>query len=101
MTAPKLTGGRCQCAACGEYFNSDTPFGRHRVGSYAKPGEWQGNRRCLTPAEMTAKGWQPNAAGFWITQPRETFTARAEDAPTPPPATWMAAPVPSPVLCAR
>jgi hypothetical protein len=59
MTAPKLTGNRCQCAACGEYFNRERVFDRHRIGE-------PGNRRCLTAAEMTARGWNRNAAGFWI-----------------------------------
>lgn len=66
MTGPKLSGSRCQCAACGEYFSRDRAFDRHRVGEYAKPGEWAHGRHCLTPAEMAARGWQRNAAGFWV-----------------------------------
>lgn len=66
MTGPALTGKRCQCGGCGEVFSRLRAFDRHRVESYAKPGEWQGARRCLTPAEMTARGWQRNAAGCWI-----------------------------------
>lgn len=62
---PRLTGNRCQCTACGEYFNGVQPFDKHRAGHYAKPGEWQGNRRCLTVAEMEAHGFIRNAAGFW------------------------------------
>lgn len=61
----KLTGNRCQCPTCGEYFNGVQPFDKHRVGRYAKPGKWHGTRRCLTTAEMEAAGFQRNYAGFW------------------------------------
>lgn len=67
MTGPALTAGRCQCANCGEYFGSARAFDRHRVGDYAKPGEWRGNRRCLTVPEMMAAGWCRNARGFLLT----------------------------------
>ena len=66
MNGPALTWCRCLCTACGEYFGSVVVFDRHRVGSYAKPGEWKGNRRCITPSEMTARGWIRNGRGFWI-----------------------------------
>jgi len=62
---PKLTGNRCRCPTCGEYFNGVQPFDKHRAGHYAKPDEWQGNRRCLTVVEMEARGFIRNAAGFW------------------------------------
>jgi hypothetical protein len=39
---------------------------KHRTGSYEPP-----RRRCLTPAEMKAKGMLLNEAGFWITKLRE------------------------------
>ena len=55
-SAMKLTGDRCQCTACGEYFNSTYAFDRHRV-RYV----------CRTAEELRAKGWSVNAAGFWIT----------------------------------
>lgn len=58
MSAPKLTGNRCQCTACGQYFNGAQPFDRHRVGDC-------GNRRCLSVAEMEAAGFIRNAVGFW------------------------------------
>ena len=54
-----LTGRRCQCCGCGEYFNGERGFDRHRVGVYGV------NRHCLSAAEMTARGWHRNAAGFW------------------------------------
>jgi hypothetical protein len=80
MTAPKLTGNRCQCAACGEYFNRERVFDRHRIGE-------PGNRRCLTAAEMTARGWNRNAAGFWITDSpeRAAFTQFRRDRTQPLP----------------
>lgn len=58
--ARKLNGARCRCPACGEHFNSVSTFDRHRVGAYTA-------RRCLTVAEMTARGWNLNAGGFWMT----------------------------------
>lgn len=57
----KLVGNRCQCAACGAYFNRVSTFDRHRVGEFGV------SRRCLSEQEMQAKGWKPNAKGFWIT----------------------------------
>lgn len=55
----RLTGNRCQCPACGRYFNGVQPFDRHRVGSYGV------NRRCRSVDEMEAAGFIRNAAGFW------------------------------------
>lgn len=65
MSAPKLTGNRCQCAACGQYFSRERVFNRHRVGPYGKKGQPCG-RRCLTLAEMAARGWHVNAEGLWV-----------------------------------
>lgn len=59
MTAPKLTGNRCQCAACGESFNGVQPFDHHRAGTYGH------NRHCMTVEEMEAAGFIRNTAGFW------------------------------------
>jgi len=56
----KLSGRRCQCAACKEYFNSSAGFDKHRAGT----GD---DRRCLTPQEMLTLGMSKNEAGFWIT----------------------------------
>ncbi|WP_148667894.1 hypothetical protein [Mizugakiibacter sediminis] len=56
-----LTGNRCQCPACGEYFSRVRAFDRHRVGTVGI------GRRCLAEAEMIARGWQRNAAGYWVT----------------------------------
>jgi hypothetical protein len=63
MDTPKLTGNRCQCPTCGEYFTSARAFDRHRTGSYAKPGQPY-TRRCMTVAEMDAAGFERNARGF-------------------------------------
>lgn len=73
MIAYRLTGSRCRCQACGELFNSVTAFTRHRVGSWADRGAL---RRCLSPTEMTLKGWARNAAGFWITETRAIRATR-------------------------
>lgn len=76
---PKLTGRRCQCCGCGEYFNGERGFDRHRVGVHGV------NRRCLSNAEMTARGWYLNAAGFWaITRLDSAGRARIRPAPTCP-----------------
>jgi len=58
-TSPKLTGMRCRCSGCGEYFNSVSVFDQHRTGDATM-------RRCLTVDDMMAKRWSVNAAGFWI-----------------------------------
>lgn len=57
----KLTGQRNQCPSCLEYFNSNTGFDGHRTGSHEKQ-----QRRCLSVAEIEAKGMKHNADGFWI-----------------------------------
>lgn len=64
MTGPTLKGCRAQCVTCSEYFGSDRAFDRHRVGDFAKLGEWRHDRRCLTAAEMDATGWVRNGQGF-------------------------------------
>jgi len=58
MTAPKLTGNRCQCPTCGDYFTSTRAFDRHRIGQFGN------DRRCLTADEMDAAGFERNARGF-------------------------------------
>jgi hypothetical protein len=59
----RLTGSRCRCQSCGELFNSVSVFDRHRVGPWTDRGA---ARRCLTVAEMEARGWLRRVAGFWI-----------------------------------
>jgi NAD-dependent SIR2 family protein deacetylase len=57
-----LKGNRNQCQTCKEYFNSNTPFDKHRTGEHGV------NRRCRTPDEMLALGMSLNADGFWVTE---------------------------------
>lgn len=64
MSRSKLTGGRCECAACLLRFTSVREFDRHRTGAHAKPGEYAGNRRCLSLAELLARGWQMDGRGY-------------------------------------
>ncbi len=64
----KLTGNRCQCPTCSDYFNGTQPFAKHRVGQYPKSGEHHEARRCLTVQEMKEAGFIRNAAGFWCTR---------------------------------
>lgn len=71
---PQLTGGRCQCPACGEYFSSVREFDRHRVGNFAESGQLMHTRRCLTVAELSARGWRRDARGFRMQgRPRRTL----------------------------
>jgi hypothetical protein len=67
---PRLTGLRCCCGACRQTFNSVTAFDTHRTGDYGNRGA---NRRCLTEAEMVAKGMSRNRLGYWISKARETL----------------------------
>jgi len=60
-----LTGNRCQCPACGEYFNSVAAFDKHRTGPAS-------DRSCLDPESL---GMSRNAAGFWITAAMATKPA--------------------------
>ena len=57
-----LTGNRNQCQSCKQYFNSNTPFDKHRTGEYGV------NRRCRTPEEMLSLGMSLNADEFWVTE---------------------------------
>ena len=79
MTVRKLTGRRCQCCTCGQYFNGERSFDRHRIGVHGV------NRRCLTDSEMLALGWFQNAAGFWaVTHLDSAGLARIRAVQTPP-----------------
>ena len=70
MTAPRLTGSRCLCRRCGEYFNSAYTFDRYRI--WDSPTA----RRCLTVDEMVGTGMSVNSAGFWITEPHRKHRAQ-------------------------
>ena len=60
---PKLPfyTNRCMCPTCGEYFNSETAFDKHRRGKYP-------NRVCMNERQMRLKGMAKNKAGYWITE---------------------------------
>ncbi len=59
----KLTGNRCQCAACGEYFNSVSAFDKHRRGKE--------RRFCWSVQQMQSAGMGKNRAGYWVGSFRE------------------------------
>lgn len=90
MTGPKLNGNRCQCPACGLLFSSPREFDRHRIGSYALPGQPAHKRRCLTHEEMDARGWQISERGFRMQARRERAPAAIEAPRVPLPATHVA-----------
>lgn len=89
MTTRTLTGNRCQCPTCADWFNSTSTFDRHRVGSFESAGV-ANTRHCLAEAEMTARGWSRNAAGFWIERRREAATISAQGPRVAPPASGVA-----------
>lgn len=55
------------CTTCGQEFGGVHAFDAHRVGSHAYcfSLERPDGRRCLTPAEMLARGWERNSRGRW------------------------------------
>lgn len=60
-----LTGDRNQCCECGELFNSNHAFDRHRTGTYGVR-QVPDARRCMSLSEMRLLGMLKNSAGFWI-----------------------------------
>lgn len=64
----KVTGSRNQCRGCGEYFNSQSAFDKHRTGSYENH-----TRRCHTEDEMLSKDMVRNEDGYWITELNEGY----------------------------
>jgi hypothetical protein len=62
MKSPRLTGSRCLCRGCGEYFNSVKSFDRQRI-------DYPDGRRCLSSDDMHQRGMTLNRQGFWITEP--------------------------------
>ena len=59
-----LTGRRCACSGCGEFFGNEGLFSQHRSGSHAKP-DAPSARRCLSTEEMLDKSWRINSRGLW------------------------------------
>jgi hypothetical protein len=45
-TQAKLTGKRCQCPTCSEFFSTPSNFDRHRKGKHGI------NRHCVDPATV-------------------------------------------------
>ena len=54
----------CGCPTCGLVFTVPDGFERHRVGTVGQP-----DRRCLTPTELTERGWGQNKHGRWTRRP--------------------------------
>lgn len=67
----KLTGQKNQCPSCGEYFNSNFAFEKHRTGKFGV------DRRCLTADELLAKDWVKKESGFWTTGANPIFAEEA------------------------
>jgi cytochrome c-type biogenesis protein CcmH/NrfG len=63
-----------QCATCGLTYGSVAAFDTRRTGSYGEPisqgrkllGAPKSQRRCLTVAEIQARGMRQNARGWWM-----------------------------------
>jgi hypothetical protein len=74
MIFRQLTGHRCCCRGCGEFFNSVSAFDWHRATPLSANGtpRLRSIRRCLTVEEMRCKGMSKNASGYWIKEPRTT-----------------------------
>lgn len=53
------------CRTCGETFGGLRGFERHRVGEFNNQPPHYG-RRCLTAAELEAKGQTRNGNGVWV-----------------------------------
>jgi|GEM_PF-1557872 len=65
MSTLTVSNSRCQCSGCGEFFNSLSPFDKHRIGRHGV------DRRCLSEPEMLEAGMDKNTAGYWVTARNE------------------------------
>lgn len=73
----KLCGeGQSQCCLCGKYFTSTRAFDRHQIDQFDNPRR---PVRCMTSADMEAKGFAKTAKGFL----REPTRPRKADRQTP------------------
>ncbi len=63
---PKLWHGgeRCECSVCHQFFSTTANFDAHRQGPY------DGERRCLSPAEIAAKGYIEKDGVWLLNKPR-------------------------------
>jgi hypothetical protein len=59
----KLTGKRCQCGGCREYFSRVTVFDRHRIGKVA-------DRHCVHWSKLSAIGLRL-VDGVWKWPPKQ------------------------------
>lgn len=73
MEKMTLRGSRNQCQGCKRYFNSNTAFDMHRTGQHGV------DRRCMTTAEMEAKGMILRSSGFWIGSQMKGYREDEED----------------------
>lgn len=64
-TDKNLSGQRNQCGACGDLFNSNFAFEKHRTGDFWSTNK-PASRRCKTADEMRQAGMAINSAGFWV-----------------------------------
>ena len=56
------SGQRCECCACGEYFNKTATFEAHRVGAFGA----RNTRRCLSIREMELKNFTKTQDDYWL-----------------------------------
>lgn len=72
---PHLTGGKNECPSCLKLFRSTFSFEIHRTGQIGV------DRRCMTTAEMLAKGMLTNASSCWVSEamPSAALAAVAVD----------------------
>lgn len=75
-TSARLTGKRCQCSACGEFFSALTAFDKHRVGV-------AGDRRvCANPASFGMVIKEVGGNTFWgESAPEGYFEGRSNASP--------------------
>ncbi len=58
-TNAKLTGKRCQCSACGEFFSVVANFDKHRRGEHGV------NRACVDPSTVGLVIRESSGNTFW------------------------------------
>jgi hypothetical protein len=59
---PPAGSNKCLCSRCGQVFGGVTGFDQHQVTA----GKGVDGTRCLTPAEIAAKGYVLNAKQVWV-----------------------------------
>lgn len=67
-TECKLTGNRCQCPNCGEYFSTVSNFDKHRKGKHGV------DRHCVDPASVGLVIAESAGGTFWR-GPGRTFAS--------------------------